>query len=169
LFRIASNSNSHSIDIQAIGKALCSGLFYQIAIHSHHTVGEYKLMKSLQIVYIHPSSVLAKQCQLDHKKDGNSGGTGGTGAGGEGEGEEKGAGSGGQQELPHWLMYYELTFTTKEYMRTVMGIQGEWIMEIAPHYYANHTNEIRKSLEEEQSKDRKKNKPIKGIGKATMD
>ena len=32
-------------------------------------------------------------------------------------------------------MYHELAFTTKEYMRVVAPIKGEWLVEIAPHYY----------------------------------
>jgi len=34
-----------------------------------------------------------------------------------------------------WVLYFELAFTSKEYMRTVMPIKGEWLVEIAPHYY----------------------------------
>lgn len=36
---------------------------------------------------------------------------------------------------PRWLLYHELAFTTKEYMRFVTPIKGEWLVEIAPHYY----------------------------------
>jgi pre-mRNA-splicing factor ATP-dependent RNA helicase DHX16 len=36
---------------------------------------------------------------------------------------------------PKWLVYHELAFTTKEYMRTVAPIKAEWLLEIAPHYY----------------------------------
>lgn len=36
---------------------------------------------------------------------------------------------------PRWLIYHELVFTTKEYMRQVIPIQSEWLIEIAPHYY----------------------------------
>jgi len=39
------------------------------------------------------------------------------------------------QELPRWLVYHELVFTTKEYMRQVSEIKPEWLIEIAPHYY----------------------------------
>ncbi len=39
-------------------------------------------------------------------------------------------------ENPHkFLIYHELTFTTKEYMRMVAPIKGEWLPEIAPHVY----------------------------------
>jgi pre-mRNA-splicing factor ATP-dependent RNA helicase DHX16 len=36
---------------------------------------------------------------------------------------------------PQWLLYHELVFTTKEYMRMVTIIKPEWLLEIAPHYY----------------------------------
>jgi len=38
-------------------------------------------------------------------------------------------------EPPKWLLYHELAFTTKEYMRTVAPMDGAWLTEIAPHYY----------------------------------
>jgi len=37
--------------------------------------------------------------------------------------------------LPKWLIYNELVFTTKEFMRELIEIKGEWLLEIAPHYY----------------------------------
>ena len=40
-----------------------------------------------------------------------------------------------QENPPRWLLYFELTFTTKEYMRMVAPIRGEWLHEIAPHFY----------------------------------
>ncbi|KAL6044079.1 putative pre-mRNA-splicing factor ATP-dependent RNA helicase dhx16 [Balamuthia mandrillaris] len=39
------------------------------------------------------------------------------------------------QALPRWVLYHELVFTTKEFMRQVMEIEPEWLVEIAPHYY----------------------------------
>ncbi|KAI8815818.1 pre-mRNA splicing factor [Fimicolochytrium jonesii] len=39
------------------------------------------------------------------------------------------------QENPKWVLYYELVLTSKEYMRQVVEIQGEWLLEVAPHYY----------------------------------
>ena len=44
-------------------------------------------------------------------------------------------GSGLSKELPRWVVYHELVFTTKEYMRQVVEIKPEWLVEIAPHYY----------------------------------
>ncbi|XP_046445714.1 pre-mRNA-splicing factor ATP-dependent RNA helicase DHX16-like [Daphnia pulex] len=39
------------------------------------------------------------------------------------------------EELPRWLIYHELVFTTKEYMRQVIQIENSWLLEVAPHYY----------------------------------
>nr|XP_050863129.1 pre-mRNA-splicing factor ATP-dependent RNA helicase DHX16 isoform X1 [Vespula vulgaris] len=39
------------------------------------------------------------------------------------------------QELPRWLLYHELVFTTKEFMRQVTEIESKWLLEVAPHYY----------------------------------
>lgn len=36
---------------------------------------------------------------------------------------------------PRWLIYHELVFTSKEYMRQVFDIEGRWLFEVAPHYY----------------------------------
>ena len=43
--------------------------------------------------------------------------------------------SGLAKESPRWLVYFELVFTTKEYMRNVIEIKPEWLAEIAPHFY----------------------------------
>ncbi|KAK0171609.1 hypothetical protein PV328_005040 [Microctonus aethiopoides] len=39
------------------------------------------------------------------------------------------------QDLPRWLLYHELVFTTKEFMRQVTEIESKWLLEVAPHYY----------------------------------
>ncbi|KAJ9441369.1 Pre-mRNA-splicing factor ATP-dependent RNA helicase DEAH1 [Diplonema papillatum] len=59
-----------------------------------------------QDVFIHPSSYLAPK----QKKDDN-------------------------YEPPRWIVYHELVQTTKEYMRQVIEIKPDWLVEIAPHYY----------------------------------
>lgn len=61
------------------------------------------------------------------------------------------------QTLPRWVMYHELVFTTKEFMRQVIEIQPSWLVEIAPHYYKA------KDIEETGKK------MPKAVGKATMD
>ncbi|KAG8466897.1 hypothetical protein KFE25_008276 [Diacronema lutheri] len=39
------------------------------------------------------------------------------------------------KDPPRWVVFHELVFTTKEYMRTITEIRPEWLVEIAPHYY----------------------------------
>ncbi|KAL0074854.1 P-loop containing nucleoside triphosphate hydrolase protein [Phycomyces blakesleeanus] len=39
------------------------------------------------------------------------------------------------EKKPRWLVYYELVLTSKEYMRQVMEIEPNWLLEVAPHYY----------------------------------
>lgn len=39
------------------------------------------------------------------------------------------------QQMPRWVIYHELVFTTKEYMRQIIEINPKWLVEIAPHYY----------------------------------
>ncbi|KAL0903183.1 hypothetical protein M5K25_027540 [Dendrobium thyrsiflorum] len=36
---------------------------------------------------------------------------------------------------PEWVIYNENVFTTKNFIRTVTDIHGEWLIDIAPHYY----------------------------------
>ncbi|XP_060937300.1 pre-mRNA-splicing factor ATP-dependent RNA helicase DHX16 [Limanda limanda] len=50
------------------------------------------------------------------------------------------------EELPRWLIYHELVFTTKEFMRQVIEIDSAWLLEVAPHYYKS------KELEDSSSK-----------------
>jgi len=38
-------------------------------------------------------------------------------------------------QSPTWVAYFELVLTSKEYMRQIIGIQPEWLLEVAPHYY----------------------------------
>ncbi|XP_069054383.1 pre-mRNA-splicing factor ATP-dependent RNA helicase DHX16 isoform X2 [Lepisosteus oculatus] len=50
------------------------------------------------------------------------------------------------EEQPRWLIYHELVFTTKEFMRQVVEIDSSWLLEVAPHYYKS------KELEDSASK-----------------
>uniref|UniRef100_A0A673KK66 Putative pre-mRNA-splicing factor ATP-dependent RNA helicase DHX16 n=1 Tax=Sinocyclocheilus rhinocerous TaxID=307959 RepID=A0A673KK66_9TELE len=50
------------------------------------------------------------------------------------------------EEQPRWMIYHELVFTTKEFMRQVIEIESGWLLEVAPHYYKN------KELEDGSSK-----------------
>ena len=38
-------------------------------------------------------------------------------------------------QTPDWVMYHEFVLTSKNYIRTVTAVRGEWLIEIAPHYY----------------------------------
>ena len=59
-------------------------------------------------------------------------------------------------EQPRWVVYHELVFTTKEFMRQIVEIKSEWLVEIAPHYYK------KKDVEDESSK-----KMPKAIGRSS--
>jgi pre-mRNA-splicing factor ATP-dependent RNA helicase DHX16 len=85
-------------DTDAILKAITAGFFYNTAKLGRS--GEYQTVKQHRTVYIHPSSVLAKE-----------------------------------DDPPPWLVYFELAFTTKEFMRQVAPIMPGWLLEIAPHFY----------------------------------
>lgn len=39
------------------------------------------------------------------------------------------------ETLPKWVVYHELVYTSKEYMRTVSEIKPQWLVEVAPHFY----------------------------------
>jgi pre-mRNA-splicing factor ATP-dependent RNA helicase DHX16 len=85
-------------DLDAILKAISAGFFYNVARLGR--TGDYQTVKQKKTVFIHPSSVLAKE-----------------------------------EQPPPWLIFFELAFTTKEFMRQVAPIKPEWLVEIAPHYY----------------------------------
>jgi pre-mRNA-splicing factor ATP-dependent RNA helicase DHX16 len=50
-----------------------------------------------------------------------------------------------EDQPPEWLVFFELAFTTKEFMRQVAPIQPSWLVEIAPHYYKESDVEDRKT------------------------
>lgn len=50
------------------------------------------------------------------------------------------------EEQPRWVLYHELVFTSKEFMRSIIEIESSWLLEVAPHYYKS------KELEDAQSK-----------------
>uniref|UniRef100_A0A915MJ30 RNA helicase n=1 Tax=Meloidogyne javanica TaxID=6303 RepID=A0A915MJ30_MELJA len=39
------------------------------------------------------------------------------------------------EDRPRWVIYYELVFTSKEFMREIIECDPKWIAEVAPHYY----------------------------------
>jgi len=36
---------------------------------------------------------------------------------------------------PEWVVYHEFVLTTKNFIRTVSEVKGDWLVEAAPHYY----------------------------------
>ena len=56
------------------------------------------------------------------------------------------------EDLPHWVIFHELVFTTKEYLRNCIEIKNEWLLEVAKHYYKA------KELEDSTNKKMPKNK-----------
>ncbi|KAJ3654984.1 hypothetical protein Zmor_014133 [Zophobas morio] len=60
------------------------------------------------------------------------------------------------EDLPRWVLYHELVFTTKEFMRQVIEIESKWLLEVAPHYYKS------KELEDSTNK-----KMPKIVGRST--
>lgn len=38
-------------------------------------------------------------------------------------------------QKPEWVLYNEFVLTSRNYVRTVTEVRGEWLLEIAPHYY----------------------------------
>ncbi|KAL9646511.1 hypothetical protein ABK040_006570 [Willaertia magna] len=43
--------------------------------------------------------------------------------------------SSGLNHTPEWVIYDEFLLTNKQYIRTVTDIEGEWLIDVAPHYY----------------------------------
>jgi len=37
---------------------------------------------------------------------------------------------------PEWVLYNEFVLTSKNYIRTVTEVTGDWLLDIAPHYYS---------------------------------
>lgn len=60
------------------------------------------------------------------------------------------------EDLPRWIIYHELVFTSKEFMRQVTEIESKWLLEVAPHYYKS------KELEDSTNK-----KMPKTVGKSS--
>ncbi|KFG30359.1 putative pre-mRNA-processing protein 8, partial [Toxoplasma gondii FOU] len=47
-------------------------------------------------------------------------------------------------ESPKVVLYTELVLTTKEYMRNVLEIRPDWLLEVAPHFYRDKELELGK-------------------------
>lgn len=39
------------------------------------------------------------------------------------------------EHKPEWVAYNEFVLTTKNYIRSVTDIKGEWLIAVAAHYY----------------------------------
>ena len=65
--------------------------------------------------------------------------------------------SGLAEAMPRWVCYHELVLTTKEYMRSVIEIRPDWLVQVAPHYY--NSSEVNALAQNER-------KMPKGKGKA---
>jgi len=44
------------------------------------------------------------------------------------------------KDSPQYVVYNELVFTTTEYMRDIIEINYDWLLEVAPHYFKNFSN-----------------------------
>ncbi|KAK4992916.1 hypothetical protein LTR50_000822 [Elasticomyces elasticus] len=99
-------SSCGSNNLPPIQKALTTGFFINAA-RLNRGGKDYRTVKNKQTVHVHPSSVLVERKGGEHA----------------------------QAYLPKWVIYYELVQTSKDFMRSVMPIQPEWLTEIAPHFH----------------------------------
>lgn len=53
------------------------------------------------------------------------------------------------------MIYHELVFTTKEFMRNVFAIEPEWLIEIAPHFYKESDLIDERKREQEEKKEKR--------------
>lgn len=121
----ASSTAGGASNIVPIQKALVAG-FFPNAARLQRSGDSYRTVKTGMVVYLHPSSVLAERAG----SNANASSTGGPGAS-----ASTSAGPGAAGRKPKWVMYHELVLTSKEYMRSVMALKPEWLMEVAPHFY----------------------------------
>ncbi|KAI9805354.1 MAG: hypothetical protein M1833_005807 [Piccolia ochrophora] len=64
-------------------------------------------------------------------------------------------------QAPKWVIFYELVLTSKEYMRSNIPIQAEWLVEAAPHYHKRKDLEtlgVEKKVPKGQGKAEEKSK-----------
>jgi len=40
---------------------------------------------------------------------------------------------------PEWVLYFEYVFTSRNYIRTLSPVEGEWLLEVAPKYFGDLT------------------------------
>lgn len=63
------------------------------------------------------------------------------------------------EELPKWVVYHEVVFTTKEFMRQTIEIESSWLVEVAPHYYKNLANDNEQATHRNHKRSLAKSKP----------
>ena len=39
------------------------------------------------------------------------------------------------QHKPEWVLYHEFVLTSKNFIRTALDIDGEWLFEVAPQFF----------------------------------
>lgn len=74
-------------------------------------------------------------------------------------------------DKPQWVLYNEFVLTSRNYIRVNTRIQGEWLVELAPHYYDLHNFPAGKTKDELESLYRKmaqfrKGKPRRDLPEA---
>ena len=50
------------------------------------------------------------------------------------------------KENPKWVVYFELVYTSKEFMREIIEIKPEWLIQIAPFYFKNLDIKVEKKI-----------------------
>lgn len=63
---------------------------------------------------------------------------------------------------PEWVLYNEFVLTSRNYIRTVTDIKGEWLIDVSPHYYdlSNFPpGEARRALERMYNKKQREGRP----------
>jgi pre-mRNA-splicing factor ATP-dependent RNA helicase DHX16 len=101
---------------EGIAKAITSGFFFNSA---HLQLdGTYKTFKLNNPVNIHPSSCLFQA--FNNNTNNRTSGS---------KNKQQ------HQSPPEVVVFHELVFTNKEYIRQVSKTEIEWLYEIAPHYY----------------------------------
>eukprot|EP00887_Chlorella_sp_A99_P003973 scaffold11.g3973.t1 len=69
---------------------------------------------------------------------------------------------------PEWVLYHEFVLTSKNYIRTVTDVKGEWLVDLAPHYFALENypaGEARRALERLYAKRQKDRSGRRGRGR----
>lgn len=68
------------------------------------------------------------------------------------------------ESLSKWLIYHELVFTTKEFMRQVIEIEPKWLLEVAPHYYKEKEIEmVDRPVQRNKGKSKAELEPREGV------